>query len=164
MVRQAFLVYMAKTFEVRRLSADFYREYPEDLFPEMEHKAGRPYAVLLVEIRGLVFALPLRTNIRHAYCYKFRTSDRETESATGVDYTKAVVITNDSYLGEMASINDREYTELQNKAFFILRSFERYVDGFVRFRQKGGSERLSKKYRFSTLVYFEKLILSSYSS
>lgn len=52
----------------------------------MESKLGRPYVVLLVEINNVKFAISLRTNIRHSFCYKFKTSDRETESSTGIDF------------------------------------------------------------------------------
>lgn len=64
---------MAKLVELRKLSNEFYKAYPHNKFPEIESKLGRPYAVLLVEINGVKFAIPLRTNIRHAFCYKFRT-------------------------------------------------------------------------------------------
>jgi len=86
----------------------------------MEAKENRPYVALLVEINKIQFAIPLRTNIRHSYCYKFKTWNRETDSITGIDYSKAVVISNDSYLGEVTDINDKEYLELQQKTFFII--------------------------------------------
>ena len=71
-----------------------------------------------MEINNIKFAIPLRTNIRHSYCYKFKTSDRETESSTGIDFSKAVVISKDNYLGEETDINDKEYLELQEKSVF----------------------------------------------
>ena len=91
---------MAKIVELRKLSKEFYKAYPHNDYPEMESKLGRPYVVLLVEINNIKFAIPLRTNIRHSFCYKFKTSDRETKSSTGIDFSKAVVISKDSYLGE----------------------------------------------------------------
>lgn len=86
-----------------------------------------------MNINNIKFAIPLRTNIRHSYCYKFNTSDRETDSITGIDYSKAVVISKDSYLGEVTDINDKEYLELQQKTFFIINKFKKYVlDAIVR--------------------------------
>ena len=79
---------MAKLVELRKLSNEFYKDFPHSEFPEMESKQERPYVVLLVEINGIRFAIPLRTNIRHSYCYKFRTSDRETNSSTGITIAK----------------------------------------------------------------------------
>ena len=88
---------MTKLVELRKLSNEFYKAYPHNDYPEMESKLGRLYVVLLVEINNIKFAIPLRTNIRHAFCYKFKMSDRETESSTGIDFSKAVVISKDSY-------------------------------------------------------------------
>ena len=91
---------MAKIVELRKLSKEFYKAYPHNESPEMEDKLGRPYVVLLVKINNVKFAISLRTNICHSFCYKFKTSDRETKSSTGIDFSKAVVISRDSYLGE----------------------------------------------------------------
>lgn len=152
---------MAKLVELRKLSNEFYKAYPHNKFPEIESKLGRPYAVLLVEINGVKFAIPLRTNIRHAFCYKFRTSDRKTESSTGIDFSKAVVISNESYLGEETDINDKEYLELQEKAFFIINKFKKYVNDYIQFRKNGGNEYIAKRYLFSTLKYFDEILLNT---
>ena len=151
---------MAKLIELRKLSKEFYKAYPHGEYPEMESKSGRPYAVLLVTINSVRFAIPLRTNIRHAYCYKFRTSDRETDSATGIDYSKAVVISKDSYLGETTDINDKEYLELQQKTFFILNKFKKYVNDYINYKKHGGNEYVAKRYVFSTLKYFDDILLN----
>lgn len=152
---------MAKLVELRKLSNEFYKAYPHNKFPEIESKLGRPYAVLLVEINGVKFAIPLRTNIRHAFCYKFRTSDRKTESSTGIDFSKAVVISNESYLSEETDINDKEYLELQEKAFFIINKFKKYVNDYIQFRKNGGNEYIAKRYLFSTLKYFDEILLNT---
>lgn len=152
---------MAKLVELRKLSNEFYKAYPHNKFPEIESKLGRPYAVLLVKINGVKFAIPLRTNIRHAFCYKFKTSDRKTESSTGIDFSKAVVISNESYLGEETDINDKEYLELQEKAFFIINKFKKYVNDYIQFRKNGGNEYIAKRYLFSTLKYFDEILLNT---
>ncbi len=126
----------------------------------MEAKENRPYAVLLVEINTIRFAIPLRTNIRHSYCYKFKTSDRKTDSVTGVDYSKAVVISKDSYLGEAADINDKEYLELQQKTYFIISKFKKYVNDYINYKKHGGNEYVAKRYAFSTLKYFDDILLN----
>ena len=89
-----------------------------------------------MEINTIRFAIPLRTNIRHSYCYKFKTSDRKTDSVTGVDYSKAVVISKDSYLGEAADINDKEYLELQQKTYFIISKFKKYVNDYINYKKQ----------------------------
>ena len=150
---------MKKLVELRKLSKDFYKDYPHEKYPEMESKLGRPYVVLLVEINSVKFAIPLRTNIRHSYCYKFRTSDRKTETVTGIDYSKAVVVSNDAYLGEETDINDKEYLELQEKVHFIIKKFKKYVDDYIAFKMHGANEYVTKRYAFSTLKYFDEFLI-----
>ena len=150
---------MANVVELRKLSEDFYKDYPHDNYPEIEYKSGRPYVVLLVKINRNLFAIPLRTNIRHSYCYKFKTSNRETNSATGIDYSKAVVISKKSYLGEETDINDKEYLELQEKTFFIILKFKKYVNGYINYKKNGGNEYIAKRYAYSTLKYFDNYLI-----
>ena len=154
---------MSKLVELRKLSSKFYKDFPHTKYPEMESKSERPYVVLLVEINGIRFAIPLRTNIRHSYCYKFRTSDRETDSVTGIDYSKAVVISDDSYLGQETDINDKEYLELQEKVYFIVSKFRKYVEGYIDYKKKGGNEHVAKRYQYSTLQYFDEFLLQGLS-
>ena len=113
-----------------------------------------------MEINNIKFAIPLRTNIRHSYCYKFKTSDRETESSTGIDFSKAVVISKDNYLGEETDINDKEYLELQEKAFFIINKFKKYVFDYISFKKNGGNEYIARRYKFSRLKYFDEFLLN----
>ena len=147
---------MKKLIELRKLTKAFYKDYPSNKFPELERKEGRPYVVLVVEIDGHKFAIPLRTNIRHSYCYKFKNSDRETESTTGIDFSKAVIILKDSYLGKETDINDKEYLEIQEKMFFIINKFKRYYDGYKKSKLEDANKHLIKKYKYCTLKYFEK--------
>lgn len=150
---------MKKLIELRKLSTAFYKDYPHSKYPEVESKINRPYIVLLVEINQIQFAIPLRTSIRHSYCYKFKKSDRKTDSATGIDFSKAIVVTNKSYLGEETDINDKEYLELQEKAFFIISKFKKYVLDYINFKKYGGNEFVSKRYKYSTLNYFDSVLL-----
>ena len=94
-------------------------------------------------------------------CYKFRASDRETESNTGIDYSKAVVISKPSYLGEETNINDKEYLELQEKTYFIISKFKKYVEGYIDYKKNGGDEYIAKRYRFSTLNYFDAFLINN---
>lgn len=144
----------ATVYSLNRLSAEFYRDYDSTGYPEIENKQNRPYMVLVVKIEKNTFALPLRTNIRHNYGYKFKTSDRETDSCTGIDYTKAVIINDQKYIGDAASINGKEYVEIDRNAHRIIAGFERYLNGYIRFQKNGGTPYDSKRYRYSTLKYF----------
>ena len=66
---------MQTDFTLNKLSMDFYMNYPATQYEEIEYKPSIPYVVMIVEIDGNKFAVPLRTNIRHNY-YKFKNTGR----------------------------------------------------------------------------------------
>lgn len=149
-------VMMKKIYSLNYLSTDFYDKYDSKNYPEIEHKASRPYLVMLIKIGTNTYAIPFRTNIRHRYCYKFKTSDRNTQSITGLDYTKAVIINDMKYIGNKATIDNKEFVELNNKYFFIVKQFKKYVDGYRRYINGELNTFEQRKYQFSTLKYFHK--------
>jgi protein AbiQ len=53
--------------EFHRLSAAFYTQFSQ--CEEILTKEDRPYYVLLLELDGLVYAIPLRSHITHPYCF-----------------------------------------------------------------------------------------------
>lgn len=143
-------------YTLNKLAPCFYKDYPRDKYPEMESKRDRPYVVFVVKIDGVRFAIPFRTNIRHAYAYKFKNTTRRTTSVTGIDYSKAVVITKPKYIGAEATIDNKEYVELNNKFYFIIKQFTGYVRGFKKYLNGQANEYMAKRYAFSTLNYFKK--------
>ena len=147
---------MAKKYSLHYLSADFFNKYNSAQYPEIEQKASRPYIILLVKIEDNTFALPLRTNVRHPNCYKFKNSNRDTASVTGIDYTKAVIVNDAVYLGAEATIDDKEYIELNDRYFFIIKQFENYLKGYCNYVRGASNTYAEKKYRFTTLKYFHK--------
>ena len=110
---------------------------------------------MVIEIDGNKFALPLRTNIRHNYCYKFKNTGRDTQSSTGIDFTKAVIVNDEKYIGEPTTIDNKEYVELMNKFYFVIKKFCNYLNGYIDYRRNGGDEFTARKYQFTTLQYFE---------
>lgn len=145
-----------KIYQIKVLSDEFYDKYPSEKFPEIEKKRNRPYVSLLVEIDGNKFAIPFRTELNHKYGYKFKNSDRESKNGTGLDFTKAVIITDEIYLGRDANISNKEYVELNSKIYFIISKFKKYVDGYYKFVDGGLDEFRSKAYKLTTLKYFNK--------
>jgi hypothetical protein len=144
------------SFTLNKLSSQFYSVYSAEIYPEIENKPDRPYMVLIVKIDGNTFALPFRTNIRHSYCYKFANSGRDTKSVTGIDFTKAVVVNKCEYIGKAATIDNKEYVELSNKYFFIIKKFTTYLNGYLNYIKNGGNEYTAQKYKYCTLKYFHK--------
>lgn len=141
-------------FTLNKLSADFYIDYNTAAYPEIENKPERPYLVLVIHIDGNTFALPFRSNIRHDYCYKFVNSDRETDSVTGIDFTKAVIINKLNYIGDAATIDNKEYRELRHRFYFIVEKFKKYLKGYISYKKNGGNKYVASKYRYCTLKYF----------
>ena len=147
---------MQNFFTLNKLSLSFYVAYPATQYTEIEYKPSRPYIVMIVKIDGNRFALPFRTNIRHNYCYKFKSTGRETLSSTGIDFTKAVIVNDPKFIGEETMIDNKEYVELMNKFYFIINKFKQYLNGYIKYRKQGGDSFTAQKYRFTTLKYFEK--------
>lgn len=147
---------MKNIYELRYLTDEFYRRYNNEDYPEIEAKMSRPYMVLLIKIDNKTFAIPFRTNIRHSFCYKFKKSNRNTSAVTGLDFTKAVVVNNASYIGAKATIDNKEFVELNSKYYFIISKFKNYLFGYYKYIDGKANEYEAKKYRYSTLRYFIK--------
>lgn len=148
------IITMGKKYELKYLSEAFYQKYNPVNYPEIEQKKERPYMVMLIKIENNTFAIPFRTNVRHTACYKFKNSSRNTQSSTGLDYSKAVIVNDAKYLGNTATIDNKEYIELNSKFYFIIRQFNSYLDGYKKFINGELNEYEAKKYQFSTLRYF----------
>ena len=104
------------------------------------------------------YAIPFRTNVSHKACYRFKNSSRDTHSFTGLDYSKAVVVNDDRYIGTSAFIDEKEFLELNRKYYFIIKQFSAYVSGYKKYVAGELDHFSSKKYRYSTLQYFHSEI------
>jgi protein AbiQ len=145
-----------REYKLNYLSAEFYARYNNAEYPEIENKDNRPYMVLLIEISNNTFAIPFRTNIKHNSCYKFKNSTRPTNTVTGLDYTKAVIVNDSRYIGAPARINDKEYTELNDSYGFIIKQFREFLNDYMEFTNGNKRYYSAKKFRFTTLQYFHK--------
>ena len=122
-----------KRYKLNYLTTEFYNQYNSAEYPEIENKSNRPYMVMLIQIENNTFAIPFRTNVKHNNCYKFENSSRPTDSITGLDYSKAVIVNNIKYIGAAARINDMEYTELDANYHIIIKQFTSFVKNSVPF-------------------------------
>lgn len=147
-----------KNYQLNYLSAEFYKKYNANDYPEIENKDNRPYMVMLIKVENNTFAIPFRTNVPHNSCYKFKKSTRQTNSVTGLDYTKAVVVNDSKYIGAAAHINDMEYTELSNNAAFIIKQFRKFVSDYIAYANGKKNYYAVKKFQFTTLKYFHREI------
>lgn len=143
-------------YSLNYLSDTFYSKYNVAEYPEIENKNNRPYIVILIRIEQNTFAIPFRTNVKHSNCYKFRTSTRHTNSVTGLDYTKAVIVNDSTYIGEPAIINNKEYSELDARFHIIEKEFKNYVKSYIRYAKGYKGAYNMQKFKYTTLQYFHK--------
>lgn len=128
------------------LSDKFYATYGH--CPEILRKDGRPYAFLAVEIEGNRFAVPFRHHIAHKHA--FITYDR-----CGLDYTKAVVIDDESMIApELPIIEQREFDVLKGKDALISSGMRRYYRLLKNAMQYPDNPHYANILRYSALKYF----------
>ena len=140
--------------EFHRLSAAFYAQFSR--CEEILTKEERPYYVLLLELDGLTFAIPLRSHITHSYCF---LADISTDQKSGLDYSKAVVITDSAKYVDPTpvTIRQHEYNFLKQSEYLIKKQFSSYVASYkkeVRRRQKNPAFPVSALCRYASLKYF----------
>lgn len=107
---------MAKKKRFVFLSNEFYNDYPTSKFPEIEQKHNRPYIQVYVEIDGVQFAIPLRSDIHHPFVlWTDKTNN------CGVDFSKAVVIKKASYIDTNIEphLRQNEFDALRGKDYKI---------------------------------------------
>jgi protein AbiQ len=92
------------------LSADFYRDYAH--CAELEIKTDRPYAQVRVDLSGVLFAVPLRSAIKHRHVLWTDRANR-----CGLDFSKAAVVTNSNYIDATRTpyIRQNEFDALRGK-------------------------------------------------
>lgn len=137
------------------LSENFYQRYPSAQYPEIEQKHTRPYIQICVEINGTKFAIPLRSDIHHPHVF---WTDKQNHC--GVDFSKAVVITDDKYIDKMREphLRQNEFDALRGKDFKIKQKMQKYIDKYkqAKMNQDKPINRVLLKY--STLQYFEEFL------
>ncbi len=137
------------------LSKQFYSDYEQRLYPEIEYKENRPYIMLLMTINGLTYAIPFRSHITHNYSFL-----TDSQNKCGIDYTKAIIITKKSYIvdninGIPIKIRPNERKALFGKKHEIVKSLKKYINEYKR-AVKNNAHHKIYIFRISTLQYFHK--------
>lgn len=112
----------------------------------------------MVVIENNKFAIPFRTNVKHKYCYKFINTNRDTNSSTALDFSKAVIVNDESFIGVEAKIDQKEFVELSSKSIFIINKFKNFVSKYKKIMQNPGKNKYEYDLltKYSTLKYFNK--------
>lgn len=146
---------MAKKKRFVFLSEEFYNTYPSSQYPEMEQKQNRPYIQVYVEIDGVQYAIPLRSGIHHPHVL---WTDKENHC--GVDFSKAVVIADESYIDFSIEphLRQNEFDALRGKDFRIKSKMEKYIADYKKAKKDLSNPINQMLVKYSTLQYFEKEI------
>lgn len=139
------------------LSEKYYDEYTNDMYPQLELKPTRPYAHVKINMYGYDFYIPLRSNIMHPHAF---FTDKKNKC--GVDYSKAVIITDESYVDctKKVFLRNNEFKRLKGKEYKIKKGFEEYIKLYQ--SAKNGEEVPHKEdiLLYSSLQYFENYLFS----
>ena len=102
------------------LENNFYKDY--STCREILKKTNRPYAVFLIKLNNLTFAVPVRSHITHKYSIK-------TIGNKGLDFSKAVVINDrQKYISKKyAYIDNHEYQIIMEQKWKITKKMEDYI-------------------------------------
>jgi protein AbiQ len=149
-------VFFKVAMEFHRLSNAFYSKFGQ--YDEILTKENRPYYVLLLELDGLTYAIPLRSHITHSYCF---VADNSSGQNSGLDYSKAVVIMDTIQYIDPApvTIRQHEYNVYKQHEYLIKKQFSSYVALYkkeIRRRLKNPALPASALCNYASLKYFHK--------
>ncbi len=142
--------------ELRYLSPLFYQKY-KDCSEIMSKGETRPYVIIIVEVENHKFAIPIRTHLHKTKdCYE---SNPKTNS--GLDYTKAVVITKNEYIdsSRFPEIEHKEFNYIKFKEKEIKLAFAKFVSDYkkdVIRHLKNLKIPANPRFQYCTLQYFKK--------
>ena len=119
------------------LSEKFYKEHRTH--KEILPKKHRPY--LIVSVDDVRYGIPFRHHIRHKNSFI-------TSGEAGLDYAKAVVLTDDRYIGSSARINTIDHSR-------VMVNFHKIRLGFVKFLKEYRRSRREPRFSFCALQYFD---------
>lgn len=139
-----------KSIEFYCLTEQFYKKYNKCV--EILYKPKRPYIVHLVEYKGLTFAIPVRSNIKHKFSYITMNEDGKNK---GLDFTKAVIITDFNYISKyQVKINQIEYLKLDKNRKYIEKKMLSYVKTYKKALTRLDILRNKEIVQKSALQYF----------
>lgn len=132
------------------LSDKFYLEHAGHT--EILQKRTRPYVCLAIKIGDVTFAVPFRHHIAHKYAF-FTYDD------CGLDYTKSVVIADESLIGKgTPQVDQAEFNAIKGKERSIHNGLARYVELYKKAAFNRGNRHYENIVRYSSLQYFEKYL------
>lgn len=149
-----------KNKQIYQLSKQFYDDYPQNRFPEIEQKQDRPYTILILKITdGIKIGVPFRSHIAHQNAYHFQTSKRSEISRSGLDFSKMIILDELKYIGETTQIDRDEFTEYKKNVATIQQAATKYLIEYCNHHKgvkKLGKNKYKNAYKYTTLQYFHR--------
>ncbi len=151
-----FVLILEAGMELKRLTNKFYSTYNRIDYPNILRKINRSYSVYKIEIEGINYCIPVKTNIKHSSSFLFKDSSRrKVGERPGLDFKYSVVIRDESYIGEDGVIDRIESKFIEQNKEKIIYQYLRYIKDY----KKYVSNPISKfwdSWRFShtSLEYF----------
>ena len=142
--------FLGDTMQIILLSNKFYKDYAS--CKEILKKENRPYCCLSVYVDGVQFAIPFRHHITHKHCFK-------TVGDAGLDFTKAVVVTDEKYVSSRQTDVDKlEFAIIKKYEVDITSSFMLYLSKYKKAKDKKDKQRKKSIVEYSALQYFEEYL------
>lgn len=130
------------------LSQFFYGKYGN--YPEILTKLSRPYVCLAVKIDGIPFAIPFRHHIPHKWAFI-------TYGEAGLDYTKAVVLSDVRFIGnDTPKIEQIEFEALKGKDALVENGMRKYLAVYKKAVKYSNNRHYDAIRSCSSLQYFHK--------
>lgn len=136
------------------LTQDFYNDYAH--CSEIEKKDTRPYIRIQIQIDGVLWAIPLRSNIGHEHVI---WTDKE--NGCGIDFSKAVVINKpDEYISsKKVFMRQNEFAVLKRiNKYTVVQKMQQYIKAYQDAKEHPEIRRNKQLLEFSTLQYFEEYL------
>jgi protein AbiQ len=92
----------------------------------------RGYGIAIVDVRdGLQFGIPLRSKLSGPSEGHYKIS-----APKGLDYSKAVLIISDTYIGPSFTIQREDFLKIQGNQHVITKKFGKYVGKYIQLAHK----------------------------
>ncbi|WP_413494054.1 type III toxin-antitoxin system TenpIN family toxin [Morganella psychrotolerans] len=116
----------------------------------------RGHGIVKITLSNLVFAIPVRSNIRHNDCFIIEIDHSESDGrGMGLDYTKAMLIRDITHISDEPFLlkNKVSGKKLLGKEEHIEKQFSKYIDRYIAAVLKC-DENILRRYRFATLINY----------
>lgn len=136
------------------LTPAFYSDF--SACPEIEQKPDRPHLRLLLQINGIIFAVPFRSNIPHPHALL-----TDPVNHCGLDFSKAVAIDDEArYIDHTRTprIRQNEFNALKGKERVVEAKMLKYLRNYAKALERPDIPRNAMLLQCSTLQYFPHVI------